>query len=462
MPAVEYKQSVVPGPVPGTRMTEDYVRMIGRWAYLWAWPMVNVHNRRIVLEKVSEPGLSGGIVPIAPPNQIAMLHDYITPDQRMVACPNQDVTYGFGVLSLNREPAVVQVPDFGDRFWVYQLGDQRTDGFGNLGKLYGTKPGLYMIVGRSWQGTPPKGITGVFRCPTEIGYCIPRVFLDDTAEDRKAILPLINQIMVYPLSQHAGKMMTRDWTKAPTLPAQSSGNGETRWVTPGNFFDVLPQVLSEVPPLAGEESIYSLVSSVLQAADRDPEMKVTLQDAAKESEEELLEPLFQFRNYGLPLPDNWTTIKNGAAFGTDYLTRAAVAKSNIFVNKPNETKYFYQDLDSKGERLNGSQRYTLTFAKGKVPPVRGFWSLTLYNEHHFFHPNELKRYSLGTKNKELRHNADGSLTLYVQEARPEEDKLTNWLPAPKGEFSLYLRAYWPEVAITEGKWTPPPVVPVSR
>jgi hypothetical protein len=165
------------------------------------------------------------------------------------------------------------------------------------------------------------------------------------------------------------------------------------------------------------------------------------------------------RNYGLPLPHNWTTIINGAEFGTDYYTRTAVAKSNILVNKPNETRYFYQDLDAAGQRLRGDRNYRVTFAKDQLPPVRGFWSMTLYNEHHFFHPNDLKRYSLGTKNnKTLQRGADGSLTLYVGATPPPGDLQSNWLPAPSGEFSLYVCSYWPEVAISEGRWTPPAVV----
>jgi hypothetical protein len=91
--------------------------------------------------------------------------------------------------------------------------------------------------------------------------------------------------------------------------------------------------------------------------------------------------------------------------------------------------------------------------------VHGFWSLTLYNEHHFFAPNEINRYSLGTKNKTLKYGADGSLTLYVQ-ADPPQTQRDNWLPTPKGDFSLYVRAYWPKTAVTEGSWTPPAVVRV--
>jgi hypothetical protein len=184
--------------------------------------------------------------------------------------------------------------------------------------------------------------------------------------------------------------------------------------------------------------------------------------AAIDSDAQLVKPLFEFRNYGLQLPAHWSTIANGAAFGTDYLTRTAVARSNILVNASIQAKYFYQDLDEGGGRLNGANRYTITFAKDQTPPVHGFWSLTLYNEHHFFAPNDLKRYSLGTKNKTLQHNSDGSLTLYVQADPPAAAQRDNWLPAPKGaDFSLFLRAYWPKPAAFDDSWAPPAVVEVS-
>ena len=140
-----------------------------------------------------------------------------------------------------------------------------------------------------------------------------------------------------------------------------------------------------------------------------------------------------------------------------------MAESNILVNAPNKTKYYYQDLDAEGRRLNGANRYTVTFPKDQTPPVNGFWSLTLYNEHHFFSPNAINRYSLGTKNKDLKLAADGSLTLYVQADEPTDPvQRANWLPAPKGgDFSLYVRAYWPKTEIIDGSWTPPAVVRVN-
>lgn len=112
----------------------------------------------------------------------------------------------------------------------------------------------------------------------------------------------------------------------------------------------------------------------------------------------------------------------------------------MFDNTPNETQYFYTDNDAAGESLVGGRSYEITFAKGQDPPVNGFWSLTLYNEHHFFHPNSLNRYSLGTKNKDLKRNNNGSLTLYVGAKSPGVDRESNWLPAPGGHFlSLYTR-----------------------
>jgi hypothetical protein len=253
-------------------------------------------------------------------------------------------------------------------------------------------------------------------------------------------------------------MKSIDWSTIPKLPNPATGEQELIWVPPESFVDTLPVVLADAPPLPGEETRYTQVLAVLDAAKNDSQLKAAMTEGAVEAEKQLVNPLFQFRNYGQQLPHNWSTISNGAAFGTDYFTRTAIAKSNMFVNSPKETKYFYQDLDKDGLRLNGSGRYTVTFAKEQTPPVYGFWSLTLYNEHHFFAPNEINRYSVGTKNKDLTPNADGSLTIYVQADAPPKEQRANWLPAPNdAEFTLYCRAYWPKPAVIDGSWTPPPV-----
>jgi hypothetical protein len=446
--------AAVPRPVPGTRITEAYSRTVMRDAFFWAWPLINVYNKRLAFEQIPEPGLMNGALPTAPLNHLCMLTDYIEPAERWVACPNQDVVYGGGGVGLDVSPVVFQVPDFGDRFWVYQAVDLRTDSFVDLGSMYGTRPGFYLLVGPNWDGAVPKGIAGVFRSSTNTGVVGPRVFVDDTAEDKEKVQELVSQIDMYPLADFDGKTKRHDWSKVPKFPGPESA-GEVRWVFPEKFLEQLALVLKDAPPLPGEEARYAEMLSVIAAAESQPELKSAIIDEAAKTDKEVVGPLLEFRNFGIPLPHHWTTATNGAEFGTDYFTRTAIGKSNILVNKPNEAKYFYQDLDVSGGRLNGAKRYTVTFARAE-PPVKGFWSLTLYNAEHFFEPNEIKRYSMGTKNRDLKTNADGSVTVYVQSDPPAER--ANWLPSPKGaDFSLFIRAYWPEDVTLNGTWTPPPV-----
>src|SRR5678816_3636078 len=135
---------LVPGPIPDTRMTHEYVRAVARIAHVWGWPLVNQLHRRAAFARVTRPGRLGGVLPIAPVGYVSMLTDYIQPEQSFVTCPNQDTVYGAGFLSLDEQPVIVQVPDFGDRFFTYQAVDHRTESFARIGKQYGTKPGFYL------------------------------------------------------------------------------------------------------------------------------------------------------------------------------------------------------------------------------------------------------------------------------------------------------------------------------
>jgi hypothetical protein len=188
---------------------------------------VNHFNRAAAFAKLPEPGRIGGVLPAAPLGYVGMLTDYIDEKERFVTCPNQDTVYGAGFQRFDSKPVIVQVPDFGDRFWTYQVVDGRTDSFCSLGKQYGTKPGFYLLVGPNWKGEAPLGVTAVCRSSTDLGVIFPRVFQDDTPQDKAAIQPLLSQIMVYPLAEFDGKMKTKDWTKTPSFPTPPS-KGETK------------------------------------------------------------------------------------------------------------------------------------------------------------------------------------------------------------------------------------------
>jgi hypothetical protein len=369
-PSPNWGKAMPPAPDARVKVTEEYARQVGRDVYFWAWPMVNMYNRRLHFSQVKEIMRQGPLME-APANRLAMLTDYVNPEERSVACPNQDVVYGIGALALDVSPVVIQVPDFGSRFWVYQVVDLRTDSFVQLGKMYNTTPGFYRLVGPGWNGEVPKGITRVFRSSTSTGLVAPRVAQDDTPEDKRAIQSVLPGIMMYPLVEYDGTMKTRDWANLPKAPPPPPQDEETQWVSPEKVADELPLVLADAPPLPGEEARYAQVLALLTATRNDRKLKPAITEGAKEADARLVKPLFQFRNYGQQLPHNWNMISNESAFGTDYFTRTAVAKSNILVNSPNETKYFYQDLDASGERLNSANRYTVTFAKGATPPVNG-------------------------------------------------------------------------------------------
>ena len=147
------------------------------------------------------------------------------------------------------------------------------------------------------------------------------------------------------------------------------------------------------------------------------------------------------------------------AYGTNYLQRALLNLQGPGWNLPEDAVYPTARVDSEGETLNGAHQYVIHFAKGEQPPVKGFWSLTMYDPDGFFVPNPLDRVDLSQRSK-FNLKEDGSLDLYIQNDSPGNDKEANWLPSPKGDFALFMRLYWPNEkapSILDGSWKPPEV-----
>ena len=135
---------------------------------------------------------------------------------------------------------------------------------------------------------------------------------------------------------------------------------------------------------------------------------------------------------------------------------AAVARSGLGANPPEDAVYMHCQQDSDGRAIDGAYRYRIHFTQDQLPPVRAFWSVTMYGPDGYFVHNPINRFAIGDRDP-LKKNADGSLDLYIQREAPGGDKDTNWLPAPAGEFNLSLRLYWPSEEILKGKWIPPAV-----
>jgi hypothetical protein len=261
---------------------------------------------------------------------------------------------------------------------------------------------------------------------------------------------------VYPLEEFTGEMLIKDWADVPSFDAGlRTGGGETKWVRPETFFGQLGEVLRTVPPQGGEQALYAQFGALLDAGRRDPQIRQQADKAFTEADAAFAANAMLWKYNGAEAGNGWNRPVNNSQWGLDYHNRAATARSNMFENRPGETQYFYTDTDAEGGQLTGDHTYQVTFGPGGLPPVAGFWSLTMYNEDHFFYPNDLRRYSLGTKNKLLTYGPDGSLSLYAGHTSPGPDHESNWLPAPDGTFSRYLRAYGGQTGITGGTWTPP-------
>jgi hypothetical protein len=158
--------------------------------------------------------------------------------------------------------------------------------------------------------------------------------------------------------------------------------------------------------------------------------------------------------------NGWITMFGCGVPGQGMLFRAACAQ--IFpgpVNVSQEAMYWWANADGAGYTLSGRHDYLMHFPAGQLPPTNAFWSLTMGDAHNRFVANPINRYSVSDRSG-LVPNADGSVDIYIQNAAPAGHE-SNWLPAPAGNFILWLRAYMPGAAILDGEYQVPPVVEVK-
>ena len=161
--------------------------------------------------------------------------------------------------------------------------------------------------------------------------------------------------------------------------------------------------------------------------------------------------------------NGWVIAEPAGILGTNYLQRAFLNWEGPGWNRAEDSVYPLTRVDSDGKTLNGVNRYVIHFAERRLPPVKGFWSLTMYDSEGFFVANPIDRVNL-SKRSELALNSDGSVDLFVQKDSPGKAKEANWLPCPEGNFGLFLRLYWPSESrpsILDGSWQPPPVQRVT-
>jgi hypothetical protein len=231
---------------------------------------------------------------------------------------------------------------------------------------------------------------------------------------------------------------------------------------PGPFFSLLAQLMKANPPppedapmLARMAKIGIVPGHAFDTSQLEPEIAKGVERAHRAGWEAIASGIQAMGS----LENGWMVATTLGRYGTDYRKRATVAAFGLGANLPQDAVYPTTSVDSAGRKLTGSEKYVIHFDKGQLPPVDGFWSLTMYDADYFFVANPLNRYTLSQRNQ-LAQNADGSVDLYLQKESPGAGKEANWLPAPSGDMNLMLRLYWPRAtdpSILNATWKPPKV-----
>jgi hypothetical protein len=408
----------------------------------------------------------------APFNQIKNDPNVYTYKDTAIITPNSDTPYSVLWMDLRAEPMVLSVPAVDPkRYYSVMLCDGNTYNYGYIGsRATGSEAGDYMVVGPNWKGATPAGIKKVFRSSTQFAPAAYRtqLFSPDDIDGVKKV-------------QAGYKAQTlSDYLKQPTTTAAAPAidfpkiNAE---LAKTNFFEFLDFALQFAPAQENEKEIRAQLASIgvgpgktFNFKDLPLEQKLEVGLGMKEGEKKITEYLANVAGKEI---NGWrvTSLFGDSAFyNGDWLKRAAGAKGGIYGNDAVEAMYPARRTDDDGQTLDGSKHnYTLTFPAGQLPPVNAFWSVTMYDgKSQLLIENPINRYLINSPMlPNMKTNADGTLTLYIQNKSPGADKESNWLPAPNDTIYLVMRLYWPKTEPPsilppgEGTWQPPGIKRVA-
>ena len=403
----------------------------------------------------------------APFNEINNQHRVATYEDTAVITPNSDTPYSMLWLDLRAEPMVISVPAVEkERYYSVQFIDGNTYNYGYIGsRATGNEPGDYLVVGPDWKGETPAGIKKVFTSTTPFSLALFRTQLFNP-EDMPNVEKVQAGYKAQPLSAFLKQPAPPAAPKINFIPATTEG-------IKNNFYQYLDAALEFVPVTPETRDLRARLASIgigpgktFDFKDLSAEHKAAVLLAMKEGDDKV----DKFLTTGNKNINGWNV---GAFFGDlnffkgNWLMRAAAAKGGLYGNDAVEAMYPYTRVDATGETLDGSKHnYTLTFPAGQLPPVNAFWSVTMYDgKSQLLIENPINRYLINSPMlPNMKTNADGSLTIYIQKDSPGPDKENNWLPAPNDTIYLVMRLYWPKTKPPsilppgEGTWKPPGIV----
>jgi hypothetical protein len=427
-------------------------------AYIYGYPLVTMDMTRKQLTNVVSPDAAH-----APVGQLLKLRTYPAVDNHAVTAPNADTLYTMTWLDLSKEPWILSVPDMGDRYYLLPMLDGWTNVFQVPGKrTTGDKAQKYAITGPGWSGTLPEGVTQ-YKSPTAMVWMLGRIYCTGTPDDYAKVHALQDKFVLVPLSSYGKPYTPPAGQVDPNVDMKAAIRDQVDHMDVVAYFTYLAQLMKTNPPAAEDAPMVASMAKIglVPGQDFDPSKlgafdKEAIKAVPKLAQAKIME---FFKKAGAPINGWMFTTKTGI-YGTDYLDRALITAIGLGANRPQDAVYPTGQKDGSGNDFDAaSKKYVIHFDKGQMPPVDGFWSITMYDEHYFFVPNPLNRYTLSQRNKFVT-NADGSVDLYLQADSPGKAKEANWLPAPKAKFIPMLRLYWPKQtppSIIDGSWKPPAV-----
>jgi hypothetical protein len=441
------------------KLPRGETQKIAEEAFIYGFPMVMSYG---ILYEYFVDQSSGQYK--APVNQLFSESNVFTPKDTAVVTPNSDTPYSFVEMDLWAEPFVLTVPEVEKgRYYSIQLVDLYTFNYGYIGsRATGNGPGSYLIAGPTWKGPKPKGIKKVFRSETDYSLAIFRTQLFN-AGDIDNVKKIQAAYKAQPLSDFLGQ-------PAPAAPPGVKWMKIDKAMAEANPFGYLAFLLQFCLPVGGakvEAPLRERFAKIgIEAGkpfqiDRFTPAQRTELKAGMESGFEKIKR--RVATIGAD-QNGWRVSKAGfgdrAAYKGDYTLRAAAAMAGIFGNSPAEAVYPLLSTDSEGNKPDASKNaYTITFPAKQLPPVNAFWSVTMYDaKTQLLVENPINRYLINSPMlPNLKKNADGSLTIYLQKDSPGADKESNWLPAPDGPIYVVMRLYWPKAPVLKVGWKPPAV-----
>ncbi|MFO1048531.1 MAG: DUF1254 domain-containing protein [Geminicoccaceae bacterium] len=425
-------------------------------AYIYGYPLVTMEFTRRVMSNVATP-----VGTRAPMGQFVRAREYPDATFRDVTAPNADTLYTTAWIDLDAEPWVLSIPDMKGRYFLFPMLDGWTNVFQVPGsRTTGTSAQTYAITGPGWSGKLPDGVTQ-YKAPTNMVWILGRIYCTGTPEDYAAVHAIQDQCQLVPLSAYGKAYDPAPGKVDPAIDMKTAVRDQVNALDAKAYFSLLANLMKKNPPAAADAPALEHFATIGLVPGQDFDAGKLDADFAKRIPSVGFDRIMlQFKvNEKVKHLNGWGFTTKTGLYGTDYLMRALVTAIGLGANRPQDAVYPTSLKDAKNSAYDGAYRYVMHFPKGHLPPVKGFWSLTMYDENYFFVANPLNRYSISARQK-LKANPDGSVDLLIQHESPGADKEANWLPAPAGKFVLMLRMYWPnekDPSIIDGSWKIPAV-----